>query len=659
MKKFDFGKVFAALALVALVLGGVFAGCEQLTEIVAITASDPPSAAVVIDERGLLEAVADPDIRDIVVMEGFKAEGDVAVGSAKTITIAKGETLTLPALTVNAPLSLNGQDTAVLSSSGMLAVKAVSRSGAQAEYGILRVNRALTVSPEINMELKAGIALVFTAAVLADDIAIDGLLKVEDGSLCYKLTADAEATAFTPGGSGHIQVGESEPVAVADAALAVEQVQTGGNGGNNGGDEEEDEEEVFIPAVVTKLELKKVSDDGGNLTDLDTDDDGNKVLKLGVGGTAKLAAEITMQNNNDAKPAVTWLSQMPGVVSVDGEGNVEVKGDGSVQITAVAGGRSDNCTIIASMGGRLIIIMAEEETLADLSGETGTVLENAFAYISKDESGATKYRIMLDDDETDNTANGYTIGAGAGSSKTEKTTGARTDLEITIKGTKDGGAVTIKKEAVGALFTVYGTSGNEPQLILENITLQGYSSNNKPLVIIGNGLTTSKGQLTMEADSRITGNTNSGAGSAGVWIKANSKFTMEDGKIDTNASTYTGTDNVSKGGGVCVANNATFNMKGGVIAANTSTSFGAAVFIGYKDSKSGIFNKTGGTIYGGKTADGDNANKVSVVTGNGASAIVSIKSDGAVSKYRNTAADAAVQLSVANTGGVSGTGWGF
>jgi hypothetical protein len=635
-----------APALLGLLLSAaIFAGCDDLTKEIG----EVSRPAVVIDKGGFLKAIEDSEIRDIIVMEGFKINGEVTINSAKTITIAKGETVSIPSLKVNAPLTLNGQDPEAI------ALKMAASIGGGTQYGILKISSGLTIQSASALELKGEINLLFTAAVMMDDIKVDGLLKVADEALVCKIQIGGEPGTVKLGGSGAVQFGDTEAAPAADTDIELQVVDEPENdlGGGYFDEEEEDEEEAFNDAIVSSLTLKL--DSSGALSDLETDDSG-KILKLAVNGTAKLAADITYTSGTGAK--VTWLSMKPGAVSVDDNGNVTVKGDGSVKITAFAGGKSDTCTVIASMGARLYGVTNygetnEEETLITISNPTGnTMLEKAFNYIKNDETGTyTAYTIVLDEDdedEEDDTSNGYTIGANAGSGKSEKTTGTRTGLVIKIMGTKADGAVTITKTGQGALFTVIGQNDEVPHLILENITLKGFESNNKPLIIIGSTASL-KGELTMKADSRITENKNSAA-VAGVQVKAKSTFTMEGGSIDHNEAVQTSNStSTNRGGAVYVASGANFTMEGGVIAANKSKSYGAAVYLDYSGSSSGSFSKTGGTIYG-KTDDNGNANTTTVSNGR---VIARMSSTNAIGKYIDNTIGEEVNCSITTTGGIT------
>ena len=108
---------------------------------------------------------------------------------------------------------------------------------------------------------------------------------------------------------------------------------------------------------------------------------------------------------------------------------------------------------------------------------------------------------------------------------------------------------------IGSLFII----NNGVNLILDkNISLQGRTGNNAPLIVINRG-----GLLTMFEDSSIVNNPQ-----VGVNIKAGGSFNMVGGKITGNTGTY--------GGGILIENNGSFTMSGGEIMENNS-SYGAGV----------------------------------------------------------------------------------
>jgi hypothetical protein len=537
---------------------------------------------------------------------------------------------------------LNGQDPAAIAAGGALKM-AASVGGGTGAYGILRVSYGMTVSPKITLELNGEINLMFTAAVMLDDIKVDGLLKVADEALVCKIQVGGELGTVKLSGSGEVQFGAEEATPAADTGIDVQIVDEPENdlGGGYFDDEYdvEDDEEAFNDAIVASLTLKLDAGEG-NLSELETGDDG-KVLKLAVNGTAKLAADIVLASGETA-PKVTWLSENESMVSVDDEGNIEVLNGGSVRIMASAGGKSDTCTVSSALGPGLYV--GNDPMI--LESTTGnSMLEKAFNYIANDinNENGTAYTIVLDTNEEDSTSDGYTIGTGASGSKTVKTTKTKKNLTITIQGTNS--EVTITKKAtsktVAILFTVYGnTTDDTPHLILENITLNGYSNNNDSLVVIGRGATNEKGILTMKSGSRITANINTYNLGGGVRIMNNCEFFMEGGSIDNNKTTDT-TATYNKGGGVYFGGTQ-FTMTGGEIWGNKSNGQGAAVFV----SATSTFSKTSGIIYGNNENEKSNTN----TTSNDSNHVIDI----GTSKWRNATAGEEIDL---NSVGDSGY-WG-
>jgi hypothetical protein len=216
------------------------------------------------------------------------------------------------------------------------------------------------------------------------------------------------------------------------------------------------------------------------------------------------------------------------------------------------------------------------------------MLAKALACINASGEDGTHYEIVLEEDEMDNTAAGYTIGTGPSNSST----GNRTNLTVTLRGT-DNTMVTVTKDAVGPLLTVYGgIMEDSPHLILENITLQGYSGNDSALVVVGGMANGKTGYLTMKVGSRVTGNTNTvslhGSG-GGIFVATAGTFYMQDGLIDTNHVKNV----LAEGGGVCSFG--TFEMSGGSIKNNT-----AEAIQGYNSYGGGVYAKnfamSGGSI---------------------------------------------------------------
>ncbi|MDR1251534.1 MAG: hypothetical protein LBK62_05145 [Treponema sp.] len=99
----------------------------------------------------------------------------------------------------------------------------------------------------------------------------------------------------------------------------------------------------------------------------------------------------------------------------------------------------------------------------------------------------------------------------------------------------------------------------------------------------------------------ISGNAATGGYAGGVFIEGSATFTMEDGEISGNSN------HGQNAGGVGVSAGA-FYMNGGVIRKNYSSNHGGGVHI---YSGSGVFIKTGGTLYGNDAGGDSNTAGVS------------------------------------------------
>jgi hypothetical protein len=301
-------------------------------------------------------------------------------------------------------------------------------------------------------------------------------------------------------------------------------------------------------------------------------------IELAVGGTYQLTATA-----DPPEAPVTWFSRKASAVSVDGTGLVTRQGWGAAEVVAKAGGKSAVCAVLvagAKSAGLYQIVSGTEEDEIDVSARTeDTMLAKALAYIKASGEDDARYEIVLGEDVVDDTGAGYTIGTGPSGSST----GGGTNLSITVRGVEDS-TVTIAKDAAGPLFTVYGNIGDTPELVLENITLAGYSENNSALVVVGGG-NGKTGTLAMNEGCRVTGNTSTASGGSGVFVLQGSAFFMRDGRIDGNRS-------ASGGGGVCSVG--TFEMSGGRIENNSAESPGGGYGGGVYST--GIFTMSGGSI---------------------------------------------------------------
>ncbi|MDR2602147.1 MAG: chitobiase/beta-hexosaminidase C-terminal domain-containing protein [Spirochaetaceae bacterium] len=321
-------------------------------------------------------------------------------------------------------------------------------------------------------------------------------------------------------------------------------------------------------------------------------------LKLEVGQTVQLTAALTPSN---ASGGVSWVSSKPALFPVDETGRVTALDVGKAEIKAVAeaGGVTAVCTasVQAELTAGLYEGDIEDGAQMDLENTAdANLITKAFAWIKANSTADTSYTVVLDDNIT--VTSGWTIGTGGGNTGTDN---KNKNLKITLLGlTSDESTdnyednITIKMNGKNTLFTVYGNAADDvPELILgNNITLEGHSGNDKALVIVGNTVTTKTGKLTMEAGSRITGNTNSGSVVGTVRVVAGGEFTMNGGTIDANVSS----NKTAKGGAVVVSADGTFDMTGGTISNNTVGTSDATSSGGGGVNSAGIFTMSGGSI---------------------------------------------------------------
>jgi uncharacterized repeat protein (TIGR02543 family) len=215
------------------------------------------------------------------------------------------------------------------------------------------------------------------------------------------------------------------------------------------------------------------------------------------------------------------------------------------------------------------------------------------------------------------------LDAASGTTYTITLSGLETDLGsfapqlLNVTGNKDvtiilDGGKTVQLGSNGSLFTLGAATGSKLTLELRNITLQGKSGNNAPLVQVN-----SRGALVMKDGSHITGNTNSSSSSnvlgSGVSVASGGAFTMSGGEVRGN--TASGNASASAyGGGVYVAG--TFGMSGGEVSGNNATatnknSSGGGVSV----ASGGAFPMSGGGEVSGNEATASIANGGGVYVG--------------------------------------------
>ena len=150
----------------------------------------------------------------------------------------------------------------------------------------------------------------------------------------------------------------------------------------------------------------------------------------------------------------------------------------------------------------------------------------------------------------------------------------------------------------GGTITYCNLTGVELCLTGGTFIMKGgiIANNNGGGVSVGEGAISDANNTFIMENGRIEHNLGSG-----VCIEGAGTFIMNDGIIQNNISKY-------NGGGVYVSSNARFYMKGGSIGGNTANDNGGGVYVSRyeRDKTEGVFNKTGGTIYGSNA--GSNAN---------------------------------------------------
>jgi hypothetical protein len=358
--------------------------------------------------------------------------------------------------------------------------------------------------------------------------------------------------------------------------------QGGGNGGRELGESDfiDGEDDGYQGVKVNTLRLNK-----------------STLTLSGVGETEQLT-----YTTDPSDAVVTWMSENGAIASVSQSGLVTAHKGGGVQIIAAAGGKKAICEITVDIAPTAGLYEGEGDAkdLSEYETEGSplkgrSLLEKCLAWIKDNGHDDGEYTILLDNEESNKTEDGYVIGKFDSSNNSN--TGNKANVQITLQSAGDY-TVEITKTGTGALFTICGYGGTDvPTLVLgKGITLKGYASNTSALVVVGNTANTKMGKLTMKTGSRITGNTNSTATGGGVNVVAGGVFNMEGGVIDSNKST----DKAGKGGGVL--NAGSFSMTGGEINENEAGASGqSGTPMGGGVYDNGIFTMTVGTISSNKS----------------------------------------------------------
>jgi hypothetical protein len=194
------------------------------------------------------------------------------------------------------------------------------------------------------------------------------------------------------------------------------------------------------------------------------------------------------------------------------------------------------------------------------------------------------------------------------------TFGSLTGVTITITGDK---AISLAEGSIGSLLRI----GSGQTVILQDVHLQGHSSNKYPLVSIagkafimrgcasvsGNarrGVYISEGTFTMKDNASVHGNTVTSTGGGGVYVGGGTFIIQDDASVHSNTAAFTvGRNNTiigGEGGGVYIAYNGTVVMEGGSVYGNTAISGGGMYIIGNYNNYNliGTLRMIGGSVYG-------------------------------------------------------------
>jgi hypothetical protein len=228
------------------------------------------------------------------------------------------------------------------------------------------------------------------------------------------------------------------------------------------------------------------------------------------------------------------------------------------------------------------------KTAIDVSGQSGAnFLDKTLNYIAaKTLSSSTDYTIVL----ADSTYTQPGIPLNPDNPGAVKANITNANAVITLMGTA---ATDISLSSNGALFVI-----SAGELVLDkNITLTGHSANNSSLVIVFG----SAASLTMKADAKITGNTNTSSIPGGGVFVYGGAFAM------SGTAKISGNNAASEGGGVAVYEGGSLAMTGGEISGNASSYSGGEGGGGGVALHDSAFTMSGTAKISGNTTGGDSA----------------------------------------------------
>jgi len=325
---------------------------------------------------------------------------------------------------------------------------------------------------------------------------------------------------------------------------------------------------------------------------------------------------ITFNPNGASGTAPSSITEDPGtIITMPGQGSMTYKGmifsgwntnaDGTA--TSYLGGNS----YTISSNATLYAQWKEEPVDPNAVVPPGNSVTEQLAYIRSTAGDGIVYDIVVNNNINMVPVSISTMGR---------------NITVYIRSASRANIRTIQLTAKGHLFSV----DTGITLILQNIVLQGHSTNDAALVAVG------QGSLILNSGVKITGNMNTAgrnwysAEGSGIFVNGGYLEVNDGAEITNNKHDYWSSGggilvsnngsavifgglisgnggSLTSGGGICIINNSTVNMFGGIISKNTSRD-GGGVFI-QKDTDCSFIKQPAsgssisGIIYGGSGGD--------------------------------------------------------
>ena len=306
------------------------------------------------------------------------------------------------------------------------------------------------------------------------------------------------------------------------------------------------------------------------------------VITLYLGGGAGGRAAMKYPPDNGIRGSLVHIVQLSGP---DGDQTIEFeKGALTAEITVVPGRWV--ITVKAFLDDKLSDMYAEGSRSVNLIAGRNNKVEIEMQYARAEVPGdsLTEKLNWLGKYAQNNRSYVLEVGVDENIAPHGLSYGGR-NVTITLKGIGANGAKTVSLLSKGSMF--YVDSG--VTLILDNITLNGFDQNTDPLISIGSG-----GTLTMEKGSVIKDNIREEGFGGGVWMDKDGNLTMN-GNAEISGNTAAGA------GGVCIHGNLTMNNTAKISGNNANGVVGGGVFVG----GNGILTMNGNAEISGNAANKD------------------------------------------------------